>query len=74
VIRKYTALIPWLVIAVNVVYLVTLLVMWGRCAWQEVPNSTLWSWLQQNKRQADRAAKERAMQDLMEARGLGSQA
>ena len=74
VIRKYTALIPWLVIAVNVVYLVTLLVMWGRCAWQEVPNSTLWSWLQQNKRQADKAAKERAMQDLMEARGLGSQA
>jgi hypothetical protein len=74
VIRKYTGLIPWLVVAVNVVYLVTLLVMWGRCVRQEVPNSTLWSWVQQNKGRADRAANERAMQELIDARGLGSQA
>jgi hypothetical protein len=48
------------------------LVMLGRCVRQEVPNYTeLWGWWQQNKRQA---AKERAMQDLVDARGLGSQA
>jgi hypothetical protein len=70
-IRKYSAVIPWMVIEVNVVYLVTVLVMLGRCVWQEVPSySELWGWWQQNKRQA---AKEKAMQELMSARGLGSQ-
>jgi hypothetical protein len=71
-IRKYSVVIPWLVVAVNVVYLVMVLVMLGRCVRQEVPNYTeLWGWWQQNKRPA---AKERAMQDLVDARGLCSQA
>jgi hypothetical protein len=69
-IRKYSAVIPWMVIAVNVVYLVTVLVMLGRCVRQEMPSvSELRSYWQQNKRQA---AREQAMVELMDARGLGS--
>lgn len=65
-VKRYTAVIPWVVIAVNAAYLLLVLGMLVRCVLQEAPSvAEVRAWWVAKKRQA---ARQRVMQDVADGR------